>query len=147
MPAFKTLHIDHVVLRVTDLERSLAFYRDVLGCAVRKRQDDFGMIHLAAGDGMIDLVRVDGPLGRQGGRGPGHEGHNLDHFCLRIDPFDEQALTALLQRAGAKVEPAQARYGAEGQGLSLYCYDPDGNRVELKGPPLADNHQTDGTIA
>ncbi|PYC16985.1 VOC family protein [Pseudomonas mosselii] len=136
MPAFTILHIDHLVLRVGDLERSLAFYHELLGCPVRKRRDSLGMIHLGAGDGLIDLVAVDGPLGRQGGEHPGPTGHNVDHFCLRVEPFDESALSTLLRDAGVRVEAAEKRYGAEGEGISLYCYDPDGNRVELKGPPI-----------
>jgi catechol 2,3-dioxygenase-like lactoylglutathione lyase family enzyme len=134
MPAFNILRLDHVVLRVADLERSLAFYQTVLGCPLRRRREDLGMLHLAAGDCMIDLVAVDGPLGRQGGAGPGAEGRNVDHLCLRIEPFDEQALLAYLTAAGVKAEPAEPRFGAQGEGLSLYCFDPDGNRVELKGP-------------
>ncbi len=74
MPAFRILHIDHVVLRVADLQRSLAFYRDVLGCPVRRRRESLGMIHLAAGSSLIDLVSLQGPLGRQGGRGAEQEG-------------------------------------------------------------------------
>ncbi|QXH44568.1 VOC family protein [Pseudomonas xanthosomatis] len=136
-PAFHVLHIDHVVLRVVSLQRSLEFYEQLLGCAVRRRREDLGMLHLAAGSSLIDLVATDGPLGRQGGAAPGREGHNLDHLCLRIEPFDEPALRAHLQAAGVQVEPAEQRYGADGEGLSVYCLDPDGNRVELKGPPLA----------
>lgn len=130
----RILHIDHIVLRVSDLPRSLAFYRDVLGCPVSRVRESLGMIHLAAGSSMIDLVAVDGPLGLKGGPAPGRQGHNLDHLCLRVEPFDEQALSDYLQGAGVRVEPAEKRYGAEGEGLSLYCFDPDGNRVELKGP-------------
>lgn len=134
MRPFAIKHIDHLVLRVSDLQRSVAFYRDLLGCTVSRERPDLGMVHLATGAAMIDLVTLDGPLGRPGGAAPGAEGRNLHHFCLRIEPFDEQALTAYLQAAGVTVEPAERRYGAEGEGLSLYCFDPDGNQVELKGP-------------
>ncbi|MDH0647888.1 VOC family protein [Pseudomonas sp. GD03858] len=133
MPAFTIRQIDHIVLRVADLRRSLAFYEQVLGCPVRRRRDDLGMIHLGVGASLIDLVAVDGPLGRQGGVGPGPVGRNLDHFCLSIEPFDEASLTQYLASAGVKVDPVEVRYGAQGEGRSLYCYDPDGNRVELKG--------------
>ena len=119
MPAFTILHIDHLVLRVGDLQRSLAFYHELLGCPVCKRRDSLGMIHLGAGDGLIDLVAVDGPLGRQGGPLPGPSGHNLHHFCLRIEPFDEPSLSARLREAGVRVEAAEKRYGAEGEGVSL----------------------------
>ncbi|MFK0310160.1 VOC family protein [Pseudomonas sp. NPDC090233] len=133
MRPFTLKHIDHLVLRVSDLDRSVAFYRDLLGCTVSRERPDLGMVHLATGTAMIDLVTLDGTLGKPGGAAPGAEGRNLHHFCLRIEPFDEQALTAYLQAAGVAVEPAERRYGAEGEGLSLYCFDPDGNQVELKG--------------
>jgi catechol 2,3-dioxygenase-like lactoylglutathione lyase family enzyme len=136
MKDFTIERIDHIVLRVTDIERSLAFYTSVFGCELRKRRDDLGLIHLGAGASMIDLVAVDGPLGRQGGAAAGKQGHNVDHFCLRIEPFDEQALLAHLRKAGLTVEKAQMRYGAEGKGWSVYCFDPDGNQIELKGPSL-----------
>ena len=134
MRPFVIKHIDHLVLRVSDLERSVAFYTQLLGCTVSRVREDLGMVDLATGTAMIDLVTLDGPLGKPGGAAPGTEGRNLHHFCLRIEPFDEAALTAYLQAAGVEVEPAEKRYGAEGEGLSLYCYDPDGNQVELKGP-------------
>lgn len=67
MRSFSIQRIDHVVLRVQDIEHSLAFYTSVLGCDVKKRRDDLGMIHLSAGTSMIDLVDVNGPIGRQGG--------------------------------------------------------------------------------
>ncbi|WP_434650033.1 VOC family protein [Pseudomonas sp. D1-2] len=136
MKNFSIERIDHIVLRVKDIERSLAFYTSVLGCELRKRRDDLGLIHLGAGASMIDLVDVDGPLGRQGGEAAGEHGHNVDHFCLRIEPFDEPALLAHLHAAGLEVEKAQMRFGAEGKGLSIYCCDPDGNQIELKGPSL-----------
>ncbi|MFJ4064339.1 VOC family protein [Pseudomonas sp. NPDC089996] len=133
MRPFAIKHIDHLVLRVSDLQRSVSFYRDLLGCSISRERPDLGMVHLATGTAMIDLVTLDGPLGLPGGAAPGAEGRNLHHFCLRIEPFDEPALRAYLQAAGVAVEPAEKRYGAEGEGLSLYCYDPDGNQVELKG--------------
>lgn len=127
--------IDHVVLRVTDLDAMLAFYVGVLGCAVEKRQDDIGLVQLRAGRSMIDLVPVDGPLGRAGGAAPGSEGRNLDHFCLRVEPFDEVAIRRHLQAAGIAAGPVAPRYGAQGLGPSMYLSDPQGNTVELKGPP------------
>jgi hypothetical protein len=86
---------------------------------------------------MIDLVDLQGELGRKGGGAAGAERRNVDHFCLRIEPFDEALLSAHLQSFGLSVAKAESRFGAEGKGLSLYCLDPDGNEVELKGPPEA----------
>ncbi|QNN45871.1 VOC family protein [Thermomonas brevis] len=132
---FDVRRLDHVVLRVRDLDRSEAFYRDVLGCAVARRRDDLGLRHLRAGASMIDLVAVDGTLGQRGGAAAGTEGRNLDHLCLRIEPFDEAAIVAHLAAHGlAPLGPASSNFGAEGDGPSLYFDDPDGNAVELKGP-------------
>lgn len=131
-----TLHgIDHVVLRIADLDRSLAFYVGVLGCTVDKCQVEIGLIQLRAGSSQIDLVPLDGKRGRAGGAGPGVEGRNVDHFALEIAPFDEAALRAHLERHGIAVEKVARRYGARGYGPSIYIADPDGNKVELKGPP------------
>jgi catechol 2,3-dioxygenase-like lactoylglutathione lyase family enzyme/ribosomal protein S18 acetylase RimI-like enzyme len=126
--------IDHLVLRVSDVAAMLAFYRDVLGCPIERRQDDIGLIQLRAGRSLIDLVPVDGALGRAGGAAPGPEGRNLDHFCLRVEPFDEDAIRARLHAHGIVAGPIASRYGAEGEGPSLYLTDPEGNVVELKGP-------------
>ena len=126
--------IDHVVLRVTDAEAMIRFYRDVLGCPVEKRQDDIGLIQLRAGRSLIDLVPIDGALGHAGGAAPGREGRNLDHFCLRVEPFDEAAIRRRLAAHGVDAGPVATRYGAEGDGPSIYLADPEGNVVELKGP-------------
>ncbi len=132
---FAVQRIDHVVLRVRDLARSEAFYRDVLGCEVAKRRDDLGLLHLRAGASMIDLVAVDGKLGMRGGESAGAGGRNLDHLCLRIEGFDEAAIVAHLAAHGlAPHGPASDNFGAEGNGHSLYFDDPDGNVIELKGP-------------
>ncbi|MDQ0086171.1 catechol 2,3-dioxygenase-like lactoylglutathione lyase family enzyme [Variovorax boronicumulans] len=135
-PPFSVLRIDHVVLRVKDIERAIRFYRDVLGCAIEKRREDLGLVHLRAGASLIDLVTPDGPLGRQGGALAGVEGRNVDHICLRIEPFDESAIRALMAAHGVAVNgEVQNNFGAEGNGPSIYIADPDGNTVELKGAP------------
>ena len=92
-------------------------------------------MQLRAGRSLVDLVPVGGPLGRAGGAAPGPEGHNLDHVCFRVEPFDEAAIRAHLARAGVAVGPVESRNGAEGVGPSVYITDPEGNTVELKGPP------------
>lgn len=127
--------LDHLVLRVHDVERMIAFYRDVLGCTLERTLEEFGLHQLRAGTSLIDLVTLDGPIGRSGGAGPGEEGRNLDHFCLRIDPFDAAAIGAWLDAAGVTHEAPATRYGADGYGPSIYLRDPEGSVVELKGPP------------
>jgi glyoxylase I family protein len=135
---FKLLGLDHLVLRVVDLDRMLDFYCGVLGCTVERRDDTIGLLQLRAGAQLIDLVPVDGRLGRAGGAAAGPEGRNLDHFCLRIEPFDEPALRTHLASRGVTAGEYGSRRGAEGEGPSLYLSDPEGNGVELKGPPWPD---------
>jgi glyoxylase I family protein len=127
--------IDHLVLRCTDAQRMIDFYCNVLGCSIDRRRDDIGLIQLRAGRCMLDLVPVDGELGRAGGAAPGSDGRNLDHLCFRLESFDEAAIRQRLAAAGIPAPPAASRYGAEREGPSIYVKDPEGNTVELKGPP------------
>jgi glyoxylase I family protein len=138
-PPFQLQQIDHVVLRVRDAATMQAFYCDVLGCSVERRQDEIGLVQLRAGQSLIDLVPVDGKLGRMGGAAPGAEGRNMDHLCLRAEPFDREAITAHLEAHGVRVGDFGSRYGAEGEGPSQYLFDPEDNLVELKGPPAGDD--------
>lgn len=132
---FKIRQIDHIVLRVSDLDAMLKFYVDVLGCSMEKVQEGPGLYQVRAGGSLIDLVPVDGKLGRQGGAAPGKEGRNLDHFCVSVEPFDGDAIIAYLRQHGVDCGKVESRYGAEGEGPSIYATDPEGNVVELKGPP------------
>ena len=134
---FKIREIDHIVLRISNLQSMLAFYCDVLGCTVERRQDEIGLVQLRAGRSLVDLVPVDGELGRAGGAAPGVEGRNLDHVCFRIEPFDEAVIRAHLAARGVTAGETVARNGAEGEGPSIYIHDPENNMVELKGPPSA----------
>lgn len=129
--------LDHLVLRVVNLDAMTRFYVGTLGCSIERRQDEIGLVQLRAGRSLIDLVPVDGKLGRMGGAAPGKEARNLDHFCLRVEPFDEAALRAHLAAHGVEAGDTVPRYGAEGEGPSIYLSDPEGNVVELKGPPEA----------
>ena len=123
---FEILGIDHVVLRVADLERAIAFYEGVLGAKVERRSEKFGLVQLRAGRSLIDLIEAPEK---------DREGANMDHFALRIEPFDEAAIRAHLEAHGIEAGELKTRYGADGNGPSLYIEDPDGNTVELKGPP------------
>lgn len=131
--ALRIVGLDHVVLRCADLGSTLAFYREVLGCTLERTLDEVGLYQLRAGASLIDLVPVGSRLG--GDTLPQPSGFNLAHFCLRIDNPDWQALEAHLARHGVQCEPPSRRYGADGFGPSVYISDPEGNVVELKGPP------------
>lgn len=134
---FNVLGLDHVVVRVTDLQRALAFYCGALGLARERAQEEIGLYQIRAGRTLIDLVPVDSKLGRMGGGAPRQDGRNIDHFALEIAPYDEAALRAHLAAHGVAIGESGSRYGARGAGPSLYVFDPDGNMVELKGPPAA----------
>jgi glyoxylase I family protein len=127
--------IDHLVLRVVNLDSMIRFYCEVFGCTIERRQDKIGLIQLRAGRSLLDLVPVDGELGRAGGAAPGKEGRNLDHFCFRVEPFDEDSIRRHLHVNGVEAGSIATRYGAEGYGDSIYVTDPEGNIVEIKGPP------------
>jgi catechol 2,3-dioxygenase-like lactoylglutathione lyase family enzyme len=135
MTRFAILGLDHVVLRVQDMQRMQRFYCDVLGCSVERVEERLGLTQLRAGESLIDLVALDGELGRRGGAGPRKEGRNVDHYCLRIEPFDAGMIAGHLAAHGISAEEARTRYGADGYGPSIYLTDPEGNTVELKGPP------------
>src|SRR3954469_2292012 len=128
--------IDHVVYRVVGLETVVRFWRDVLGATFEKHQEAIGLYQLRVGTSLVDLVPVDGRLGRMGGAAPGREGRNVDHVCFRVDPWDEPAILAHLAAHGIEAEVTQ-RYGADGEGPSIYVHDPEDNMIELKGPATA----------
>jgi catechol 2,3-dioxygenase-like lactoylglutathione lyase family enzyme len=128
--------IDHVVFRVVNLERMARFYIDVLGARWEKKQATIGLYQLRVGSALIDLVPVDEKLGAMGGAAPGREARNVDHVCFRVLPWDGNAILAHLTAHGLSGEIV-SRYGAEGDGPSIYVEDPEGNALELKGPPWA----------
>lgn len=125
--------IDHIVLRVRDANAAISFYRDVLGCTVEKRNDSIGLIHLRAGNSLIDIVPLAGPLGLKGGSGPGDEGRNVDHICLRLGRYDPFSVMEHLDAHQVSYDLPAERYGAGGDGMSIYLKDPDGNGLELRG--------------
>jgi catechol 2,3-dioxygenase-like lactoylglutathione lyase family enzyme len=114
---------DHVVLNVADVERSLAFYTEELGLEPihvdewRRGERFFPSVRVDEGT-IIDLI------------GLPRSGENLDHFCLVVAPMDFDAL-----KASGRFEVADGpaiRFGARGDGTSLYIRDPDHNLVELR---------------
>jgi glyoxylase I family protein len=131
--ALKVRGLDHIVLRAKDPAAMERFYVEVLGLTVERRSDTIGLVQLRAGAQLIDLVAVDGMLGKQGGAAPGAEGRNLDHFCLNLEAFDLAAVIAHLEAHGVVVGESGRRFGAGGFGVSVYLTDPEGNGLELRG--------------
>ena len=134
MPApFRILGIDHVVLRAADPAALEKFYVDVLGCTVEKRQEAISLTQLRAGRTLIDIIpaATGGPGGRRAGRARRQHGSSLPaHRAVRCGG-DQQAFRRARLRRGEE----KSRFGADGQGPSVYLLDPEGNGVELKGPP------------
>jgi glyoxylase I family protein len=133
---FRIREIDHVVIRCADLEKMIAFYRDALNCPIEKEQRDLGLVQMRAGRSLIDLLAAGAKIDRPENGEPG-AGRNMDHLCLRVEPFDAHALRAHFEKHGARIGEQARRYGAEGFGPSLYLFDPEDNMIELKGPPEA----------
>src|SRR5947199_9734519 len=87
--ALRVRGLDHVVLRVADMDRAIAFYEEVLGLHVERRLESIGLVQLRAGTAMIDLVpRTEDE----------DDGRNMDHFAVRLEEMDVPAVTAHLQR-------------------------------------------------
>ncbi|WP_405226468.1 VOC family protein [Lentisalinibacter sediminis] len=127
--------IDHVVIRAKDPDALLAFYEVVLGCPLEKDQAGIGLYQLRAGASLIDIVAVDGELGRNFPQPPADDAPNMDHFCVQVEPWDVDAIRQHLREHGVEAGEVVQRYGAQGYGPSIYIRDPEGNTVELKGPP------------
>lgn len=124
--------MDHIVLNVGDVERSVAFYRDVLGLGIERLDQwragaiGFPSVRLSA-DTLIDLVGVTA----------GREGEcrvlNLNHFCLVVADDTLEPIVEHLGRHDVAVHTGPAgRWGAHGAGASIYFADPDGNEIEVR---------------
>ena len=129
--------IDHVVIRANDLDTMMAFYLDVLGCKLERGPGELGLAQLRAGQSLIDLVDVCGPLGLAGGDAPDRNSPNMDHVCLQVHPWNEDSIVDHLASHGIEGNEVSMRYGALGMGPSIYLQDPEGNTVELKGSATA----------
>ena len=141
MSAVEIIGLDHIVLRVKNVKASIDWYKRVLGAVEERVIPDFGLYQLRVGTALIDLVPVNGKLGKMGGGAAGKKKLNMDHFAVQLLEFDEKKIGAYLKRRGVKAGSVDRRYGALGHGPSMYISDPDGNTVELKGPPERDQSE------
>ena len=129
----KPVALDHIVLRTEQVKELVDFYCDVIGCSIeRETEPELGLTQLRAGNSLIDIVDVNGTLGRRGGDAPRKTGNNVDHFCLQIEAFEEQALIDYLRSKRVACRDFAERYGAQGMGRSLYIKDIAGNNLELR---------------
>jgi glyoxylase I family protein len=119
--------IDHAVLRVTDIKRSLAFYVDVLGLSLERIIEDIGIYQLRCGRNLIDLCVL--PAGATLGQGTQR---GIDHLCLMIRGDMNKIVEYLAENKVETASPVRELYGATGFGTSLYILDPDQYMIELK---------------
>ena len=125
--------IDHVVLRARDFEGLIEFYTDVIGCGLERVSPNYGIAQLRAGQSLVDIVDASGRLGQMGGKAPDHQAENMDHFCLQVSPWKEEQILEHLAAHDVEFGVVEQRYGAKGNGPSVYIKDVEGNSLELKG--------------
>jgi glyoxylase I family protein len=134
MNPIKAKQLDHVVLRVADIDASTRFYHEILGFPLARINEEAGLHQFHVGSSMLDLVPIDGRIGRAGGETVAKENRNVDHFAVTLSEYDEPSIVAHLESHGVTAYGSRKRFGAEGTGVSIMVTDPDGNTVELKGP-------------
>jgi catechol 2,3-dioxygenase-like lactoylglutathione lyase family enzyme len=130
-PPFELDGLDHVVLLVRGMDEARRFYCEVVGCSVDRELPQYGMAQLRAGRSLIDLVDISSEEGAWG-RPPVEGGRNVDHVCIATAGFDADAMRAHLAAHGVEIVEEGTRYGATGDGYSVYFNDPFGNQIELK---------------
>ncbi len=131
-PLVKITELDHIGLRVKDVEASLRFYSELLGLKAervdewRKGEIGFPSVRLDA-DTLIDFFLSEKKFDNA------NKEINQDHFCLVIEPTDMEHLKTRLEELGVRIHAGPGkRWGAHGDATSLYMYDPDQNVVELR---------------
>ena len=130
-PLVKITEMDHIVLKVRDMDASLSFYHEVLGLKVERLEEyragkvGFPSVRLNQ-DTIIDLSSSpDMPPLEQKAR-------NMDHFCMVVEPMDLDSLVADCDARGIQILQKGQRWGAHGMATSIYIQDPDSNTIELR---------------
>jgi len=131
-PLVKITELDHIGLRVKDVEAALRFYSELLGLKTervdewRKGEIGFPSVRLNA-DTLIDFFLSEKKVDNA------NKEMNQDHFCLVIEPTNMENLKTKLEELGVRIYDGPGkRWGAHGDAISLYMYDPDQNVVELR---------------
>ena len=131
MTTLKINAMDHIVLNVSDVERSLDFYSDVLGLKPERVEEfrsgkiTFPSVRISESC-LIDLVQAPEAA-------PDSIRQNLAHFCLTAEAIDLGELADSLEAQGVRITTRPvSRWGARGQATSIYLLDPDGNEIEIR---------------
>jgi glyoxylase I family protein len=128
--------LDHIVLNVSDIERSLKFYTEVMDLKP-ERLDEFraGTVGFPSvrinADTVIDLFPIEGGRGKQ--KDAEKTAGNLNHFCMVIGKEDFSGIIDYLKENRIVIrEGPVSRWGARGRATSVYFLDPDGNEIEIR---------------
>ncbi|OGX05521.1 MAG: hypothetical protein A2Z88_10490 [Omnitrophica WOR_2 bacterium GWA2_47_8] len=134
----KIIGIDHVAMNVRDIDRSVAFYRDVLGLQVTKREPSKQGIEyfLDCGPSLIGIIQA---KDFDNAHPFENEGLGANHFSFRIRAKDFDAMVTHLEKHDVKIEFAKKR----DKSWSLYFYDLDGNKLEMTSWPVEDGLSAD----
>jgi glyoxylase I family protein len=129
MKTIKVTELDHIVLNVKDIDRSLDFYANVLGLKIERLEEfragkiGFPSVRINS-DTIIDLFPAKEAVNRPG---------NLNHFCVVVEKNDFEGIVEYLNGHGVKILNGPiSRWGARGRATSVYFHDPDQNEIEIR---------------
>jgi catechol 2,3-dioxygenase-like lactoylglutathione lyase family enzyme len=125
-PPFKLLGLDHLLLHVRGMDEAERFYCGVLGCKMKHRLPQYGMVELTPGVTLVDITDANGGWALEGATA----GRNLDHFAIRTDQWDEAVMREWLAANSVVIEEERS----DEDEYSFYVRDPSGNLVELLRP-------------
>ena len=139
MKTIRVTELDHIVLNVRDIDKTLAFYTGVLGLQGERVQEfkegkvGFPSVRINEHT-LIDFspISPDNPVKKDSKSGKGR-GDNLNHFCLVVDEVDFSVTVDYLKKQGVRILTGPvSRWGARGRSTSVYFHDPDGNEIEIR---------------
>jgi catechol 2,3-dioxygenase-like lactoylglutathione lyase family enzyme len=128
--------LDHVGVRVTDLDRAIAFYTEMFGFEMVERRMLTGNDHVESAalkvseDSLVFLLANPAFTAQ-----PTSVEARPEHFCLTFEPAEFEGIVGRLRAAGALDRPEadlRPRSGATGRSPSVYVLDPDNNQIEVK---------------
>lgn len=138
MGPLKIVEMDHIVLNVADIDRSLDFYTGVLGLRPERvaefKEGKIGFPSVRINDEtIIDLFPLKPGQPKPPQAPDGKAQGNLNHFCLVVEKESFAPTVEYLKSRGVSIrEGPISRWGARGRATSVYFLDPDGNEIEIR---------------